>query len=190
MNHLKHAVDSPHTDPWVKRIGKIILNFAAIELDCIHWLLQFSEDPGSLKYFVELPFAARVVELLRHVEHRSSGPKWRKQAVRAWNDALKLAIVRNQVAHNPIVFGWRTPSEEGEPDFIGIPNLRGGAKASTDSLLSKASADKNINEMAALAQKLRELRIEWSSLRDAGGLKPALSGRAKKALWRRLCPRK
>jgi len=106
--------------------------------------------------------------------------------MRLWGDALNLAKVRNRVAHNPIVFAWNSPAEAGEPDFIGIPSLRNSGAASRDSLLSKAAADKATNQMAALAQSLRDLRLEWSSARDNGRVPPQPEALTSRSMFARL----
>lgn len=168
MSRLKHSVNSPHTKPWIERIGKIVLNFSVLELESIHWLVQLSEESENIKQFVETPFAARVSRLMKHVDNRSINAKWRKASLRAWNDSLKLAIVRNQVAHNPIVFGWHNPAEIDEPDFIFIPNLRGSGSINKEWSLSKTTADKCTNDIVAVVQKLAELRSEWCRARDDG----------------------
>ena len=175
MSRFKHAVNSAHTKPWVERVGKIVVNFSGLELESILWSLQLSERPDQIRKFAEIPFAARVKQLMSMVEDRNINPKWRKAALRTWNESLKLAIVRNQVAHNPIVFGWRTSAELGEPDFIGIPNLRGSKSKSADWSLSKGDADRCIDEIVDVVKRVGGLRVEWCQVRDAGAAPPAHS---------------
>ena len=151
-SRIKHSINSEHTKPWIERVGKIILNFSAIEMESIHWFLQLSEREFEIKAIVELPFASRVTQVMRHVEDRAISIQWRKQSLRAWNDALKLAYLRNQVAHNPIVFSWSKLPEVGVPDTLGIPNLRARSSANAQWLLSTESADSSINEMVVIAK--------------------------------------
>ena len=168
MSRIKHSINSEHTKPWIARVGKIILNFSAIEMESIHWFVLLSEREFEIKAIVDLPFASRVKQVMRHVDDRTIGVQWRKRSISAWNEARKLAHLRNQVAHNPIVFGWSKVPEVGVPDILGIPNLRARRSANAQWLLSTDSADKSINAMVAIAKTLAELRIEWCAIRDQG----------------------
>lgn len=180
MSRFKHAINSPHTQQWVERVGKLILNFSAIELESIHWFIQLAEREFEIKSIVEIPFAPRVTQVMRHVDERKTNDRWRKQSLRRWNEALKLAHLRNQVAHNPIIFGWSQVPEVGEPNVLGIPNVRARRASNAEWLLSTEHADKSINFMVEIAKTLAELRIEWCAARDQGKVPPV---RATPSLW-------
>jgi hypothetical protein len=142
-----------------------------IGVGCNHWHVQISEDYESLPSFALLPFKLRVVQLKQRIEDRSPKPLWRKSSLRAWNEALKLAQIRNRVAHNPLMFYWRNPNGSGEPDFIGMPSVKTRGRLE-EPLLSKASVDKVIDELAATVGNLESLRVEWCELRDSGVVPP------------------
>ncbi|MBL8539531.1 MAG: hypothetical protein JNK68_04085 [Betaproteobacteria bacterium] len=149
------------------------MNFSALEFESVLWLIQLSEQHARIKSFADTPFSARVRQLKGYVEDRSISAKWRRTSLRSWNDSLKLAIVRNHVAHNPLIFGWSAPTEVGEPDFIGIPNLRNPRSVGREWALSRVDADKCINDIVVVAKKLADLRIEWCKVRDLGQAPPA-----------------
>lgn len=172
MSRLKHAINPPYTRPWVERVGKLILNFSAIELESVHWLVQLSEREFEIKAMVEIPFASRVTQVMKHIDARKANDYWRRRSLRSWNEALKLAHLRNQVAHNPIIFGWSDLPEAGEPNVIGIPNIRARRASKAKWLLSADHADKSINSMVEIAKTLAELRIEWCTARDQGKAPP------------------
>jgi len=180
MSRFKHSINSEHTKPWIDRVGKIILNFSAIEMESIHWFVQLSEQEFEIKAIVDSPFTSRITQIMRHIDDRMIGVQWRKRSLRAWNEALKLAHLRNQVAHNPIIFGWSKTPEVGVPDILGIPNLRARSSANAQWLLSTDRADKSINAMVAIAKNLAELRIEWCAIRDQGKAPPL---KVKPRLW-------
>lgn len=136
----------------------------------------------TLKLIVEIPFASRVTQVMRHVNERKMNDKWRKQSLRGWNEALKLAHLRNQVAHNPIVFGWSQVPEMGDPNILGIPNIRARRTSNAKWLLSTERADKSINSMVEIAKTLAELRAEWCAARDQGRVP---SVKAAPPLWHR-----
>lgn len=104
------------------------------------------------------------------------------QSLRGWNEALKLAHLRNQVAHNPIIFGWSQVLEAGEPNALGIPNIRARRASIAKWLLSTEHADKSINSMVEIATTLAELRTEWCAARGQGHVPPV---RAAPLLWYR-----
>jgi hypothetical protein len=172
MDRLKHAINSRHTQQWIERVGKLILNFSAIELESIHWYVQLVEREFEIKSIVEIPFASRVTKVMRHVDERKINGRWRKQSLKRWNEALKLAHLRNQVAHNPIIFGWSEIPEVGEPNVLGIPNMRARRASNAKWLLSTEHADKSINSMVDVVKELAELRVEWCTARDQGKVPP------------------
>lgn len=168
VSRIKHVVNSLHTRTWDARIGKVIINFSALELESILWLVQLSEKHQSIGRFVEMQFTSRTTQVMRHIEARSTSSRWRKDSLRAWNAAIKLAKIRNHIAHNPVMFAWKSSSEAGEPDFVGIPSMRKAGFPAKETLLSKATVDHSTNEMAALVLNLQALRSEWCNLRDKG----------------------
>lgn len=168
MSRFKHSINPVYAKPWIERVGKIILNFSTIEMESIHWLVQLSEREFETKAIVDSRFASRVTQVMKHVDDRTIGVQWRKRSLRAWNEALKLAHLRNQVAHNPIIFGWSKVPEVGVPDILGIPNLKARSSANAQWLLSTDKADRSINAMVDISKTLAELRIEWCAARDQG----------------------
>ncbi len=172
MSRFKQSINSVHTRPWIERVGKLILNFSAIEMESVLWFVQISEQEFAIHAIVEIPFGARVKQIMEHIEDRKIGPRWRIRSLRAWNDALKLAHIRNQVAHNPITFGWSNTPEVGAPNILGIPNVRARKSSKATWLLSTDHADQSIDSMVSIAKNLAELRIEWCAARDLGKAPP------------------
>lgn len=182
MGRFKHAINSRYAQPWVERVGKLILNFSAIEMESIHWFVQLAEREFEIKLIVEIPFASRVTQVMRHINDRKMNDKWRNRSLRGWNEALKLAHIRNQVAHNPIIFGWSQAPEVGTPNALGIPNIRARRTSKAKWLLSTEHADKSIDSMVEIAETLAELRVEWCAARDQGKVPPV---KAAPPLWYR-----
>lgn len=136
MSRFKHSINSEYTKPWIERAGEIVLNFSAIEVESIHWFVQLSEREFEIKTIVDSPFTSRVKQIMSRIDDRTIGAQWQKRSLRAWNEALKLAHLRNQVAHNSIIFDWSKVPEVGVPDILGIPNLRARSSANAQWLLS------------------------------------------------------
>lgn len=167
MSRFKYTRDSQHTKAWPVRVGNLIVNFSAVEMEACMWLMQLTERFEDFYKFVDMPFAARVAELKRYVAVRATSKRWQNEANDGMNRALHLAKLRNRVAHSPIMFGWYTPAEDGPPDLIGMPQLR-GKQSPKEMLLSAKTIDKGAKDAADLAQRLASLRIEWCELRGKG----------------------
>ena len=61
MEHpIKAAINSPHTEQWALSIGKLVLNFAAIELHTYWWLGKLSGDKQLAVRALSCPFKKRV----------------------------------------------------------------------------------------------------------------------------------
>lgn len=186
MPRIKYSVDSKHTEPWILRVGKLVVNFSALEMESVHWLVQLTEEAARGAEFAAIPYKARVSHLLKLAEARSSGTSWKKGMAKAWNRTVALAHTRNYVAHNPVVFGWTGTTESGPPDLVGIPNIRGASRKGKNNILTLKEADIAINEIVDLAQALARFRQEWCAARDKGevGPPPLPPGRARRCLNR------
>lgn len=168
MSRFKHAVDAPLSTAWIERVGKLILNFGVLELETYLWLVQLSEAPDRIPEFTSKPFALRAQEISAFVDTRAFSGEWKISARSAWCEALEHAQLRNRIAHSPLAFGWSGPAEEGEPDFIGVIDLR-RRDDRQNPLVSKSEMDVVINSIVTLASRLSSLRVTWCSIRDAGG---------------------
>ena len=166
MSRIKHAVDAPFSTAWVARVGKLILNFGVLELETYLWLVQLSEAPDRITEFSRSQFADRVKEIKTFIESRAYSDNWKNEALKGWDEALDQAKFRNRIAHSPLTFGWNNQAEEGEPDFIGIIDLK-RRDANQNPLASKGEMDRVINSIVSLATQLANLRAEWCSIRDA-----------------------
>ncbi len=119
---IKPALNSQHTDGWLKPIGKLVMNFAAIELHTFWWLGLLGKDVDLPKQALGWPFKARVDKLMGLIDIVED-QRLREQCISCWKQTLEAAKFRNAVVHNPIVFGWTSKDESGEPDVIGIPDV-------------------------------------------------------------------
>jgi len=165
VTNLKYVRNSAFTEPWARAIGKFILNFGLLEFESHMWLLQMSDDP---QLFPDKWFTQRVTRISELVDQRAFDEAWKASATRSWEKAAKLAKTRNQLAHNPLLFGWTDPAEEGTPDLIGILNARslGDGNSTKKSWIPLADIAEKTNEVATLVEELASLRDAWCTLRD------------------------
>ena len=165
MTPVKYVRDSEGTGPWPQVIGKFIINFGLLEFESHMWLLQMSDEP---QLFPDMWFTPRVARISVLVDQRAFDEVWKAAAEHSWERARTLANTRNQLAHNPLIFGWTDPAEEGLPDLIGIVNARsfGDGNSAWESTIQLADIIEKTNEVATLVEKLASLRDAWCSLRD------------------------
>lgn len=160
MPRTNTAIDPPHTQQWIEPIGKFVLNFAAIELECYLWLSVMLRDPQRVSSMIATPFKSRVDILLERIDGLS-GHHHEYHAYReAWGRALEIAKRRNVLVHNPIVYGWSTADHSGPPDVIGIPDLNhlGTRIVTTAPMLTLRELTGLVNATSELAQTLHALR--------------------------------
>lgn len=168
MTRIKYSVNEQFIKPWATRIGKFILNFAGLEFESNLWLIQMSEQPEKIPEFTKLEFAKRVKIIIKYIKSLGFSERWKLESLTKWQNALELAILRNRIAHNPLLFFWNNEIEEGEPDCIGIADMKSGKRArnADGPLLSKADIDNAINQVKGLVVNLEYLRVNWCSIRD------------------------
>ncbi len=168
MGRINYKLDAAFTESWAPRIGKLILNFGGLEFESYSWLVQLSEQPERIPEFAKQKFKQRVKAIMEYVESRAFSEEWKTDARTKWGDALELAKLRNRIAHNPLTFAWADECEEGEPDFIGVPDMQAWGQLPTvkGPFLSKADIDAAINQVTALVPQLESLRKDWCAIRD------------------------
>lgn len=153
-------INHPSALVWAESIGKLILNFGALELLTYLWIAYLTDKNDIvLDLSSEMPLNRRIqliLELLRRINLEET--KHNKISL-AWKRAQPLLELRNAVAHNPIVFGWAEQPSNVEPDFIGIPNLK---KRSLDVAVDRVKLKASIDAVAKLAQELRVYLDELS----------------------------
>ncbi|MCX6101624.1 MAG: hypothetical protein NTV92_09490, partial [Candidatus Bipolaricaulota bacterium] len=121
MTEIKYARNPRFVDRWAPAIGKLILDFGLLELESYLWLLQMPDEP---QVFPELPFSKRISRIYALVNRQTFDRPWVLAASEAWTKAGDLAELRNSLAHSPLMFGWESAAEEGDPDWIGVVDLR------------------------------------------------------------------
>ena len=168
MPRLNYSIDNIHTESWPKNIGKLIVDFSGLEMESHIWLLQMSERPDQISSNARKPFMKRVFSIRSYIETRYYSDQWKTQALQNWEAAERLAEVRNRIAHNPLSFSWNGDKEEGEPDLIGIIDMRGKNKSLDDSpiLMSLEDIVSCVNETVSTVTNLSKLRLEWCAERD------------------------
>lgn len=160
VKKISVAINHSETQAITLTIGKLIVNFGALEYETYLWLACLK---GSINGIDDNElFKSRVDRLLKNlmqVSHARSN-----DAVKAWKGALEIAKFRNQIVHNPIFFGWNNKDEVGEPDFLMVLDVKVGLKnGGKEAIVTHSEIKQQVDGIGTLVQELREIRgLIWS----------------------------
>jgi hypothetical protein len=148
-----------HTVPLAHAIGGFLVNFGSIELSADAWIHALATDSIAAEELHKLNLGKKLHAIQRFLDAGRLPAAFADDARRAWKDVARLSELRNQVAHNPVFFGWRGEKQEGPPDFSGVPDRRKGIKREgpTPGLIPLSEIQAAQNESATLAQQLLSL---------------------------------
>ncbi len=168
MSKILFDINSPFVIPWIEKIGKVILNFSAIEFESYLWLVQMTEQPELIPEFTEkYNLSNRIQKIIKLIKEKHFAKDWESDSIILWNELLELSNLRNRIAHNPIMFGQHEENGNGEPDFIGIINMKKNKVTEDEPLLSKKEMDAFINRIVIINKHLYSLREQWCEIRDS-----------------------
>ena len=146
-------VDHPAPTKWTGEIGKLIVNFGGLEFLVAGWIVALShKNEIVLDLASELTLSRRIRLILDLLPTSGLDSDSMNAADSLWKEVQRLSELRNKVAHNPIVFGWHGKEQTGEPDFIGIPNLK---KRTLDPLVDIKELKEAVNASTRIAQQLQ-----------------------------------
>lgn len=146
-------INHPSSIVWAESIGKLLLNFGALELLTYLWIAYLSNrDDVVLDLASEMQLNRRINLILELLRRSKVDEVRRDQIAIKWKNVQPFLELRNAVAHNPVMFGWKDKLTDTEPDFIGIPNLK---KRSLDLAVDRGKLKESIDAVAKLAQELR-----------------------------------
>ena len=167
VRSVRYSVDSTHTQTWLPEIGKLIVNFGAIEAHTYWWIAALSGDVSKAREVLKkgILFARRV----DMVEKLLKSPKWdpiRTDAIEIWEKARDLSRIRNGIAHSPLVF--HVPENGETADWVGIPDFGRLRKVESESqsIINSQELKEAINEAATTAQDLWGLLEQIDRIAD------------------------
>ena len=135
-------------------IGTLLVNFGSLEFTAelrLHAVSSDNELVGRLKH---LRLAQRI-HLIRELSREGRAPGKHASAVdAAWARASELCTLRNQVAHNPVIFGWHGEERDGPPDDVGILDRR---KNRTRAYIALKVINASADELVTVVQTLDAL---------------------------------
>ncbi len=150
-----------HLGPWIDAIGKFILNFGGLELQTHLWIDVMAKDDALPTVAVDMLFSRRIQLIVDLVQREDLPQALKRSAISTWKRASKLSELRNTLAHNPIIWGWRGPKKNRPPDYIGIPNIK-HLKRDPKHVPYKRLPDvrKGVDEIVDVVRKLEQFLTE------------------------------
>jgi hypothetical protein len=152
---VRYEINPGVADDWPELIGKLILNFAAIELATIRWIIHLTKDGSQIAALAKVRFRDRMSRVTAVLAAPGLDPTFVAAATETWREAQDLADTRNRVAHNPIVFGWYGPVQ-GPPDFLGLPDFKAPIQAdqASEVLIDRVGLIAAADQAAQIAMRL------------------------------------
>jgi len=109
---------------WAGNIGKLLLNFGALEMQSYLWLEALSAEENEVINASKKQFSWRLQRARKLIKKRKFESSVEMEMLKVWECSEKLASFRNQIAHNPLVFSYSKREPDGAPDNIGILSIR------------------------------------------------------------------
>lgn len=164
-----HKVNEKSTVPMTLSVGKLIVNFGALEFESFRWILRLS-DATTLRRAGEKSFEKRVQCVRKLVKASGAGKPWKTQADAAWKTVLRLQPRRNEIAHNPIWLSWSGSPEQGPADLILIADVKKAVRSGLTAAnrpLRKVELDGYVDEAVRVYEQLSALFREWDDAHSA-----------------------
>ena len=158
--------DPSHSSHLAHIIGGFLVNFSGLELAAEVWLRALTTDEVAALALKNLPLRQKIQVIYSLLDAERIPPPHCNEVKEIWQQVDKLREIRNQVAHNPVLFGWHGQERDAPPDFAGVLDHRKGSKANKPQpgLISSQDIASSQDQAANLAQKLYELAEKLESI--------------------------
>ena len=160
----KSFADSKQMEPWLAPLGRLAVDFGALELETYQWIDLVSEGMKA-DWALGRRFKERVDRILELLPESIRDLELASQARTIWKEALDTAKRRNQIFHSPLVFGYFTAEQNGTPDVIAIPDIRQlrNSSLSTMQFVTLNDICSLVDRIVAGVTELQALRGRMSS---------------------------
>ena len=151
--------NNPKTDDLVFAVGKLIMNFGAVEFQTYRLIDQLGEDTTDHDAALDLLFMKRF-RLIERLARQQSMPDEILSDIETVRDPVEeMAAFRNKIAHNPIVQGWKGKVIEGKPGSFGVIDIKSqkGKDRPIVDIVSLEKLNLFIDAVAELATNLESI---------------------------------
>jgi hypothetical protein len=139
---------------WAENIGGFIINFGTVEHRAILWVDKIKGRREAIKIRSKT-LSEKIKIIQRTIPLSKLSDKQKSEARMIWEELSTLAILRNRLAHNPIIQGKKADGEL----VLSIMDINrmGDDDVGKVSLLDQNKIGLATNEVAALISKLNHL---------------------------------
>lgn len=158
--------DPSHSSHLATIIGGFLVNFGSLELAAGAWLRALTTDEVAASALNNLPLKQKIQVIYSLLDAERIPQPHCSEVKKLWQQVDRLREIRNQVAHNPVLFGWHGQERDAPPDFAGVLDRRKGSKANKPKpgLISGRDIANSQDQAANLAQKLYEIAEKLQSI--------------------------
>jgi hypothetical protein len=152
----------PEMQPFADAMARFLLNFGTIDFYSRLWLnaLTEGEEAGD-----DLSFDSRLERLLERVRNTEALEPLRNRIEEAWLPTRRLAAMQDSIARSPLLFGWKGPEGDREPDFA-VMRRRGSPHwpDTPEPVILLAELSQATEEAGAIATRIISLSAELQEI--------------------------
>jgi hypothetical protein len=111
----------PNGKDWNEIVGAFLINFGAVEMVLLNWIIKFSTDAIVRDIAIELPMNKRLGLVCDLIKRSTMSEERKGRALWLWGEIGKFSQTRNILAHSPFI----TNNKTGESGFIDVKKLKG-----------------------------------------------------------------
>jgi hypothetical protein len=157
-----HKINHPGGDPWITAVGKLVVNFGALELQTYFWLAQLHQQFPLPERDMRAFFKPRVDRIRALATADPACHQVLAEIGDNWDAAIDLASFRNRIVHSPLVFVWSGEDRGQAPDRVAVADFKAGGNPAIEPLVSLADLNAAVDKIPAVALKLEALyRAVW-----------------------------
>jgi hypothetical protein len=150
-----------HMKLWAESIGGFIINFGVVEHRAILWVDKISGRKAAIKIRSKT-LSDKIKTIQRTIPPSKLSDADKNKAHEIWKELAELAILRNRLAHNPIIEGKKANGEF----VLSIMDINrmGGDNVGKVSYLDYQLIARATNRVAGLIVKLDS--FTWNPIND------------------------
>ncbi len=151
--------NNPKINDLLFAVGKLIMNFGAVEFLTYRLIDQLGEDTTDHDAALDLLFMNRF-RLIEDLARQQSMPDEILSDIETARGPVKeMAAFRNKIVHNPIVQSWKGKDIEGKPGSFGVIDIKSqkGKDKPTVDVISLKKLNLGIDAVAELATNLESI---------------------------------
>ena len=151
--------NNPKTNDLLFAVGKLIMNFGAVEFLTYRLIDQLGEDTTEHDAALDQFFMKRF-KLIEDLARRQGMPEEILSNIEtARGPVQELAAFRNKIAHNPIVQSWKGKDTEGKPGSFGVIDIKSqkGKDRPIVNIVSLEKLNLGIDAVAELATNIESI---------------------------------